>query len=241
MLITFNCEQCHLIESCINLSGISGVLVNRMPGIILCIIKNNCLVIKSVALRKKLSPLSPPLMPHVYWDWNPEASMSLSAVYADWSTPGHSYGCPLCDMATGSRRGFSPLTVKPIVHHQETLDGQATSCCSSRSPTFSLRPLHHPPLLAATWLIVPLALHRHDYQIIMIHSLSGGRWGRFSVEGGSREKEHRGALTGREKVAKSAIRLQFQGGKKSHHWLNHLYNIRWFQQFHLMRKSTLSL
>ena len=54
-------------------------------------------------------------------------------------------------------------------------------------------------------------------------------------------KEHWGGLTGREKVAKSAIRLHFQGGKKSHHWLNHLYNIRWFQQFHLMRKSTLSL
>lgn len=145
MLITFNCEQCHLIESYINLSSISGVLVNRMPGIILCIIKNNCLVIKSVALRKKLSPLSPPLMPQFYWDWNPEASTSLSAVYADWSTPGHSYGCPLFDMATGSRRGFSPLTVEPIVHHQETLDGQAMSCCSSRSPTFSLLPPHHPP------------------------------------------------------------------------------------------------
>lgn len=182
-------------------------------------------------------------MPHVYRDENPEGSMSLSPVYADWSTLGHSYGCPPFDMATGSRRWFSPLTVKPIVHHQETLDSRAMSCCSSRSPTFSLLPPHppSPPPLAATWLIVPLALHRRDYQIIMIHSLSGCRRVRFSGEGGSREKEHWGALTGREKVAKSAIRLQFQSGKKSHHWLNHLYYIRWFQQFHLMRKSTLSL
>lgn len=48
-------------------------------------------------------------------------------------------------------------------------------------------------------------------------------------------------LTGRAEVAKSAIMFYFQGAKKSHHWLNHLYNIRWFQQFHLMRKSPLLL
>lgn len=51
----------------------------------------------------------------------------------------------------------------------------------------------------------------------------------------------RDRLTGREEVAKSAIMLYFQGAKKSHHWLNHLYKIRWFQQFHLMRKSPLLL
>lgn len=34
-------------------------------------------------------------------------------LYADWSVPGHSYGCPLFDTAAGRRQLFSPHAVGP--------------------------------------------------------------------------------------------------------------------------------
>lgn len=88
---------------------------------------------------------------------------------------------------------------------------------------------------SSTCLASPLLPNHYD----TLRAAADGSGFQWKVEVG--RKEHWGGLMGREKVAKPAFRPHFQGGKKSHHWLNHLYNIRWFQQFHLMRKSTLSL
>lgn len=60
-------------------------------------------------------------------------------------------------------------------------------------------------------------------------------------EGGGEETSAKVDCRTETRWQSPAITLHSRGGEKSHHWLNHLYNIRWFQQFHLMRKSTLSL
>lgn len=222
----------------INLNGISTVLANRRPGIIHWIIQNNCLVIKSVAVRKKLSPLNNLHFSLMATGIETEWHLCLYLQYMLTEAPG--YGCPLLDMTTGSRRRFSPLTVRPIVHHWGTLDSQAMSCCSSRSPASSLLPSHRPPCCchltdSSTCLASP-RLPNHCETLRAAADGSGFQW---RVEVG--RKDRWDGLMGRVEVAKPAIRLHFQGGVKSHHWLNHLCNIRWFQQFHLMRKSTLWL
>lgn len=43
--------------------------------------------------------------------------LCLHLQYMLTEAPPVSYGCPLFDMTTGSRRRFSPLTVRPVVHH----------------------------------------------------------------------------------------------------------------------------
>lgn len=135
----------------------------------------------------------------------------------------------------------SGSVLSPSAHQRETPGSQAFSYSSSRPSVSSLLPsLPSPPCCHLTYRPTCLAspLLPNHYDTVAEWLWTGQDFqGREDVE----RKEHWGGLTGREKVAKSAITLHFQGGEKSHHWLNHLYNIRWFQQFHLMRKSTLSL
>lgn len=231
-------EQWYLIESYINLRGISWVLANKMPRIIVCIIENNCLIIKSVALRKKVSPL---YLPHFSLMSAGIETQRYLFLYLQYM---------LTEAAPFTVMDALSLTRQEGVGGGSVLSLSGPSSINERHRTVGPCPAAHPPphsfppttcLLAATWLIVPVALHRHYYQIIMIHSVSGCRRVRFSVEDRSRAGRAPRWTDRQREGGKSAIRLHFQGGKKSHHWLNHLYNIGWFQQFHLMRKSTLSL
>lgn len=86
------------------------------------------------------------------------------------------------------------------------------------------------PLVAAchmtyrsTCLASPLLPNHYD----TLRAAAAGSGFQWRVEVG--RKEHWGGLMGKEKVAKPAIRLHFQGGKKSHHWLNHIIYIVYIQ------------
>lgn len=163
--------------------GIFGVLGSSgCPGWIPCIIKNNGLIIKvqhwemnevrsdffvlstSVSCRMGTSGLL---------GFKPRGLYVFSYMLTK-ASPSRSNGCPLFDTATASRQRFSPLTVGP---------SSISECRRAVRPPPSVLALHpsprsvplspSSPLPAATWVIGPLASHRHYYRIIMIHSLNG--------------------------------------------------------------------
>lgn len=122
----------------------------------------------------------------------------------------------------------APLTVGP------------SSISESRAFSCHLRPPFPPPPFLRpspgrrhlsyrpTWLAWPLLQYHHDTLTAwpregQVFERKGGGW--------------KGRRTGHGRRRWSPP----SAGRNSHHWLYHLYNIRWFQQFHLMRKSTLSL
>lgn len=179
---------------------------------------NYCPIIKSKALKKGIKQGQISSFPSLFnsrpSSLKPRGMDVVSYVLTKASS------CPLVDTAT-------VRTQHPVSHRRPAIRREASLAVLAIHP-------------ATFWLIGPLALHRHYCPIIMIHSANGSQDFK-GKEGGRVGDGRRGGPAGGEKVAKSAITLHFQGGKKSHHWLNHLYNIRWFQQFHLMRKSTLSL
>lgn len=172
--------------------------------------------------------LSPLLIPHVYRALHSGNCMSSTVCWLQL------YGRPLFDKETVSGQQFSPPTIGP------SSISQRHQAVKLSPPALATHHSAHSPCCLLTYrptcLASPLLPNHYD-------TLTEWLWAGqdFREREQAKRKEQWGGLTGREKVAKSAIMLHFQGGKKSHHWLNHLYNIRWFQQFHLMRKSTLSL
>lgn len=148
----------------INLNGMSRFLANRRPEVILCIIQNNCLVIKSVALRKKLSPL---YLPHL--------SLMATGIETE------SHPCLYLQYMLTEAPPVTVMDALSLTWQQGVGGGSVLSLSGLSSITerhWKVRPcpaaqaIHPPPhsFPLTTPLIVPLALHRHDYQIIMIHS-----------------------------------------------------------------------
>lgn len=155
---------------------------------------NYCPIIKSKALKKGIKQGQISSFPSLFnsrpSSLKPRGMDVVSYVLTKASS------CPLVDTATVS-------TQHPVSHRRPSVRRETSLAVLAIHPRYLLT--YRPSRLAS-----PLLPNHYD-------TLSKRQSG-FQREGRRQRGDgRRGGPAGREKVAKSAITLHFQGGKKSHH------------------------